>query len=200
MKKYLLVATLLLPTICFAATPQQELSERLSRVNAFSADFSQTVTSQEGDILKKGKGTLAVKRPNLFNYTPSSDEENMLVSDGKTLWVYDPFVEQTTAMWLNDGTDQTPFVLLTRNDQKDWLNYQVSQKGDRFTLTPIKASTQNALVLDVLPNGEVKGFTVEEQNGPTIEYKLVTFKADTPPANLFQFISPQGADIDDQRQ
>ncbi len=36
------------------ATPQQELSTRLGKVNSFSADFTQKVISPEGDLLVEG--------------------------------------------------------------------------------------------------------------------------------------------------
>ncbi|RXJ73529.1 outer membrane lipoprotein carrier protein LolA [Veronia nyctiphanis] len=200
MKKYLLALILLMPLTVNASSPKQELSDRLAKVNAFSANFSQTVTSPDGELLNEGKGKLAVQRPNLFNYTPDSEDENLMVSDGETLWIYDPFVEQTTAMWLKDGTDHTPFVLLTRNDKSDWENYLVNQQGNIFTLTPKNAAVQNKLILNVMSNGEVKGFTVVEDNGPTIDYTLLAFKPKAPAATMFTFTPPEGAEIDDQRQ
>ena len=44
-----------------------------------------------------GEGELWVKRPNLFNWHMTSPDESVLVSDGQTLWFYNPFVEQVTA-------------------------------------------------------------------------------------------------------
>lgn len=38
-----------------------------------------------------------MKRPNLFNWHMTSPDESVLVSDGQTLWFYNPFVEQVTA-------------------------------------------------------------------------------------------------------
>ncbi len=46
---------------------------------------------------RTGRGDLWVKRPNLFNWHMTQPDESVLVSDGKTLWFYNPFVEQATA-------------------------------------------------------------------------------------------------------
>lgn len=56
--------------------------------------------SPDGETLVNGSGTVAVKRPNLFRWDTQKPDENLLVSDGKTVWYYNPFVEQVTAMWL----------------------------------------------------------------------------------------------------
>lgn len=39
-----------------------------------------------------------------FNWHMTQPDESILVSDGKTLWFYNPFVEQATATWLKDAT------------------------------------------------------------------------------------------------
>ncbi len=109
----LVAAPMLVASCAWAATPQQALSSRLDKVNAFSANFTQKVTSPDGEVLVNGTGDLSIKRPNLFRWKTATPDESLLVSDGKTVWYYSPFVEQVTAMWLMDATEQTPFVLLT---------------------------------------------------------------------------------------
>ncbi len=133
MKKTLL---LLLASFSVWATPQQELSDRLQLTEGFSADFSQRVISPEGDVVMEGEGDVEIARPSLFRWTTTLPDENTLVSDGKTLWYYSPFIEQVSIYWQEQATEQTPFVLLTRNRASDWDNYHVVQQGDMFTLTP----------------------------------------------------------------
>ena len=195
----LLMAPLLMTTAAWA-TPQQELSTRLDKVNAFSASFAQKVVSPEGDLLVEGEGDMAIKRPNLFRWNTLTPDENMLVSDGKTLWYYSPFIEQVTAMWLKDATEQTPFVLLTRNSDADWANYNVAQTADTFTLTPKAANTlMGKFVLTVAKSGEVRGFSVIEQDGQRSQFTFSQFKKAEPKANMFTFVPPKGVELDDQR-
>ncbi|MDD1781241.1 outer membrane lipoprotein chaperone LolA [Enterovibrio sp. ZSDZ35] len=198
MKKMLLSLLLVAPAVF--ASPQQELNTRLAKLNSFTAEFDQVVTSPEGDVISEGEGTLAMKRPNLFNWETVTPDENILISDGKTLWYYSPFIEQVTAMWLDDATSQTPFVLLTRNDPKDWNNYDVEQNGNTFTLSPKQASNLGEFVVSVEPNGRITQFSVVEQDGQTSKFALENVKNVSPSSSLFSFTVPKGVELDDQRQ
>lgn len=196
----LVAAPMLVASSAWAATPQQALSSRLDKVNAFSANFTQKVTSPDGEVLVNGTGDLSIKRPNLFRWKTATPDESLLVSDGKTVWYYSPFVEQVTAMWLKDATEQTPFVLLTRNDASDWSRYNVAQLADTFTLTPKdKTSSMDKFVVTVSKTGAVRNFSVIETDGQRSKYVLSDFKRITPAASLFTFTPPKGVALDDQR-
>ncbi|PSU80983.1 outer membrane lipoprotein carrier protein LolA [Photobacterium phosphoreum] len=196
----LIAAPMLVVSSAWAATPQQALSSRLDKVNAFSANFTQKVTSPDGEVLVNGTGDLSIKRPNLFRWKTKTPDESLLVSDGKTVWYYSPFVEQVTAMWLKDATEQTPFVLLTRNSASDWSKYNVAQLVDTFTLTPKdKTSSMDKFVVTVSKAGDVRNFSVVETDGQRSQYVLTDFKKTTPAASLFTFTVPKGVELDDQR-
>ncbi|WP_371326843.1 MULTISPECIES: outer membrane lipoprotein chaperone LolA [Salinivibrio] len=179
---------------------QQHLMDRLSQVDAFSAQFSQTVQSPEGEVIHQAKGRLAIQRPNLFNWTTTSPDETIMISDGETLWYYSPFVEQVTAMWLEDATAQTPFVLLTRNQPSDWQAYQITQEADTFTLTPKTTGTIGEFEVTVKPDGTLTGFTVVEQDGQQSQFTLSQFSRQAPASDVFSFTPPDSVMLDDQRQ
>ena len=88
------------------ADAASDLKSRLDKVSSFHASFTQKVTDGSGNAVQDGQGDLWVKRPNLFNWHMTQPDESVLVSDGKTLWFYNPFVEQATATWLKDATSQ----------------------------------------------------------------------------------------------
>ena len=78
------------------ADAAQDLQSRPAKVNSFHASF----TNRDQRRRRRGatgEGELWVKRPNLFNWHMTSPDESVLVSDGQTLWFYNPFVEQVTA-------------------------------------------------------------------------------------------------------
>ncbi|MDP0977846.1 outer membrane lipoprotein chaperone LolA, partial [Klebsiella pneumoniae] len=77
---------------------------RLDKVSRFLACFTQIVSDGCGKAVQDGLGDLWVKRPNLFKWHMTQPDERVLVSDGKTLCFYNPFVEQDTATWLKDAT------------------------------------------------------------------------------------------------
>ncbi|WP_162063207.1 outer membrane lipoprotein chaperone LolA [Vibrio taketomensis] len=197
MKKTLV---LLMASFSVWASPQQELSDRLQLTEGFSADFSQQVTSPEGEVVMEGQGEVEIARPSLFRWTTTQPDENVLVSDGKTLWYYSPFIEQVSIYWQEQATEQTPFVLLTRNRASDWDNYNIVQKGDVFTLTPTAVdSNQGQFKLEIDKQGAVKGFSVIEQDGQTSAFKFSNIDLSKPSANQFTFNIPEGVEVDDQR-
>ena len=194
------LAALLLMSCSVFAAPKDELNQRLQQTEGFSADFSQQVISPEGDVVMEGEGEVEISRPSLFRWTTTTPDENVLVSDGKTLWYYSPFIEQVSIYWQEQATEQTPFILLTRNRASDWENYRVSQQGDVFTLIPTAVdSNQGKFELEIDKKGAVKGFSVIEQDGQNSTFKFNNIDLNKPKADRFSFTIPNGVEVDDQR-
>lgn len=195
-----LVLSFSLFSTAHAASPKAELNKRLSMNDGFSADFSQQVISPEGETVMEGEGTVEIARPSLFRWSTTFPDENLLVSDGKTLWYYSPFIEQVSIYWQEQATEQTPFVLLTRNRASDWDNYKISQKGDEFILIPTAVdSTQGQFQINIDAKGVVKGFNVVEQDGQKGLFTFNNVKLGKPKADRFTFTIPKGVEVDDQR-
>ncbi|MCK6261980.1 outer membrane lipoprotein chaperone LolA [Vibrio sp. ZSDE26] len=203
MKKWcflLLVKCSMLMSFSALATPKEELSARLALNDGFTASFSQQIISPDGDIVMEGEGKVEIARPSQFRWETTYPDENSLISDGETLWYYSPFIEQVSLYWQEQAVEQTPFVLLTRNVESDWNNYNVSQQDDRFTLTPTAVdSTQGQFQIDINNKGVVKGFNVIEQDGQRGLFTFNNVKLDRPSPERFTFNIPEGVEVDDQR-
>ncbi len=182
------------------AGPKEVLSERLALADGFSASFTQKVLSPENEVIMQGEGEVEIARPSLFRWTTKIPDENVLISDGKSLWYYDPFIEQVSIYWQEQATEQTPFVLLTRNRASDWDNYLVSQNGNRFILSPTAIdSNQGQFEINVDAKGEIKGFTVIEQDGQQGQFIFNNYSNTVPAKERFTFTIPDGVEVDDQR-
>ncbi|EJL6261712.1 outer membrane lipoprotein chaperone LolA [Vibrio cholerae] len=182
------------------AAPKDTLSERLAMSEGFSATFNQQVLSPEGKVILTGNGKVDIARPSLFRWETQTPDENLLVSDGTTLWHFDPFVEQVTLYRAEEALEQTPFVLLTRNKASDWDAYHVEEKGDVFTLTPTALdSNQGRFQITISEKGVVQGFKVIEQDGQQSEFIFNKVKQQKPNASVFNYKVPKGVEVDDQR-
>lgn len=188
-------------TVAFADSQAvAELQKRLEQATQYSADFDQTVRSSKGKEIQKGRGKFQVKRPNLFRMDTQSPQENQIISDGETLWFYDPFVSQATANWVKDAVSNTPFVLLTSNDKSHWEQYDVKQNMDSFTLKPkSKKSAIKQFDVRIDSNGLLKGFSTVERDGQSNLYMLRNITTTNLANDLFKFNLPKGAELDDQR-
>ncbi len=202
MKKQLLMGTvLLIASSQVWADAASDLKQKLASVSLFSAKFSQTVYDSKGKELQRASGDLLVQRPNHFNWHTTSPDENLIVADGKDVWVYDPFVEQVTALKLKDAVLNTPFVLITGNDEKLWKRYDVTQQGDVYTVTsrdPSELIASFRVTFD--RDNNISRFDVKEAQGQWTEFTLNNFnRKPVLKGNEFVFKIPKGVELDDQR-
>ncbi|WP_147196602.1 outer membrane lipoprotein chaperone LolA [Pantoea sp. CCBC3-3-1] len=183
------------------ADASSDLQQRLDKVKSFHASFTQKVTDGSGQSVQDGEGELWVKRPNLFNWHMTAPDESILISDGETLWFYNPFVEQVSATWLKNATSNTPFMLIARNQGNDWKQYNITQLGDNFELTPKSADGNlKQFTINVSKSGTINQFSAVEQDGQRSSYALKSQQNGAVAADKFKFTPPKGVTLDDQRQ
>lgn len=203
MKKFLQKTTALFTCLVALnawADASSELQQRLNLVSNLTADYQQTVSSADGQNVQQGSGKLQIKRPNLFRMDSQTPQQTQIVSDGKTLWFYDPFVEQVTANWVKDAVNNTPFVLLTSNDSSHWQQYEVTQQADTFVLTPkVKNNQIKQFSIRIDPRGVLRNFSTIENDGQTNLYQLRNINNQPLAQSVFNFAVPKGAEFDDQR-
>ncbi len=194
-----LVFTFSTTTVFANSQATSELQKRLALISEYKANFTQTVRSPKGKVIQESIGTFEMKRPNLFRMDVKAPQENIIVSDGKNLWFYDPFVEQVTVNWVEDAVNNTPFVLLTNNNAKNWQQYQVSQDMDNFVLKPQShQSNIKKFSIRITSNGVLKGFSTIEKSGQSNLYLLNNI-SNSVTKNAFTFTVPKNAELDDQR-
>ena len=200
LQKSVVIFALLVTTFSWA-NASEELKNRLENVTNLTATYNQTLTDFSGKVLQKGEGVLQLKSPNLFKIENKKPQESLLVSDGKTLWFYDPFVDQVTANWVKDVINNTPFILLTNSDEKLWGQYKITQKADSFTLVPLdKKSTIKSFNIRIEKDGILKNFSTVEKDGQSNLYILHNISSKHLAKKIFEFKVPKEAELDDQRQ
>jgi len=182
---------------------KSNLMKKLATLEYFSANFNQQVLDADGNELQNASGTLAVKKPNLVHWNTAEPDESLLVSDGSTLWFFDPFVEQVSAFLLEKALMNTPILLLTSSDPTLWQHYSVSSMDDNNYL--IHANDNNAQVKTLELNfksntNKLHSFTILDATGQLSYFKLSQFDDKNVPENsLFTFNIPEGVQLDDQR-
>ncbi|WP_158366593.1 outer membrane lipoprotein chaperone LolA [Candidatus Williamhamiltonella defendens] len=201
-KKWLFILSLfiLLPAPFIFADPKKELQNRLNESQNFYAHFLQKVLRLDGTVIQKARGELWVKHPNLFNCRMITPDESRLISDGKTLWFYDPMLAQVTANWLKNAVGNTPFILVVYHNLKDWEKYQVEQKGNTFQLIPsIQTGDFKQFSINITPEGIFNSFRVLEENQIN-EYVFQKQSRKPIALSTFTFTVPMKVTLDDQRQ
>jgi outer membrane lipoprotein carrier protein len=182
---------------------KQALMNRLNGFNHFSATFSQQVIDEEKNILQEGQGKFSVKKPNLVYWETQQPEESLIVSDGNTLWFFDPFIEQATAYRVDASVANTPILLLTSSDDALWQQYSVTQSNsDNFLIhsNDINSRVKTLELNFLIDSAILESFSIFDSTGQLSVIKLndVTINEEID-SSLFQFTVPKGVFLDDQR-
>jgi len=179
------------------------LMEKLGTIKYFSADFTQQVLDADGNELKNASGTLAVKKPNLVYWNTAEPDESLIVSDGETLWFLDPFVEQVSAFLIDKALMNTPILLLTSSDPELWHHYSVSSMHENNFLIHANDTNSQVRTLELRFKdniNELDSFTILDATGQLSTFKLSKLEQNiSPDSALFNFIIPEGIELDDQR-
>ena len=217
----LLASLLSLPVFAYAVEPTEQaeygsqaktvLLEKLAKLENLAASFTQNIYDVDKNLLQSGQGQFTLAAPNLLNWQTTSPEESTLVSDGETLWLFDPFIEQVTAYSLANSISNTPILLLTSTDESLWQQYTIYQADINQTDNhqaingkfKVIAKSEDAQVKELVLafNGDVlSGFTIVDATGQHSEFALDNVSANqTLAQGVFSFVVPEGILLDDQR-
>lgn len=98
-----------------AAGDDAVLEHYLDGLATLRADFTQVTTDAAGKAIERGSGSLLVARPGRFRwqYRPEGGDPQLLVADGRNLWMYDEALAQVTVKPAASALAATPIVLLS---------------------------------------------------------------------------------------
>ncbi|SFB15317.1 outer membrane lipoprotein chaperone LolA [Azotobacter beijerinckii] len=106
----------------------QRLTQLLDQAQTLTARFSQLTLDGSGTQLQETSGEMALKRPGLFRWHTDAPLEQLLVSNGETVWLYDPDLKQVTIRRLDQRLTHTPALLLSGDVSKIGENFEISHK------------------------------------------------------------------------
>lgn len=199
MRNFLLVA-LLLPSLAMASATD-DLLAKLGNLSSLSGGFDQMVLDKGGAHMQDASGTMDVARGNRFYWHTEKPYEQLAISDGKTVWVYDVDLEQVVVRPLSQDLSKTPALLFGGEPEQVGKAFSITEQsrdGDSVTyrLQP-KGSDPLFDVLDVTFQGaQPASMRLEDALGQktVIDFRDLTLNQ-TPKAGRFHFDPPEGTDI-----
>ena len=199
------------------ASEQQATSSlvrQLSGVKSFTANFEQTTKVSSGKaVQKKGlsaqhmnqtfKGVMKVERPGKFFWETASPSKQTIVTSGKTVWIYDPDLQQAVRQNLDDQVANTPALLLSGNASQIMKSYRVTQPDKTktyYTLYPkVGDGAFQSLTISFGANKAPALMILADSLGQTTYVRFSNVKVNASiPASTFNFAPPKGTDIIDQ--
>lgn len=170
-------------------------------VKTLSADFVQVVRGRGGEITNRASGTLALSRPDRFRWDYQTPNVQVIVADGRKLWLYDADLEQVTVRPLQAGLGSTPAMLLSG----------AGAVGDSFTAGPVerdgewtwcrlvpkdRSSDFEGVGLGFDTHGGLVAMQLKDKLGQSTELVFSRVKVNSKlDGGLFVFVPPKGADV-----
>jgi len=198
------LAVALLTLSCGDLRAQQPAREQLDRfahgLKTFSASFEQRVIGSDGKLQDRSAGKVWLSQPDLIRWEYGGDFPELVVADGKHIWIYDEALEQVTVKPQSDSATDSPLSLLTDIDKLD-EQFEVREAGDMdglflLDLRPINKEREFDRVLLGMKHDELKLMTLEDSFGLRTEVRFT--KPQRNPVldpKLFTFTPPKGADV-----
>jgi outer membrane lipoprotein carrier protein len=175
------------------------LKSFVNEVKTGRAQFTQTVTSSDGAKKKNSSGYFEFARPNRFRFVYSKPFEQVIVADGRKVWMHDPDLNQVSSRSLADALGSTPAALLAGTAlEKDFdLVAQPAKDGLTWARAVPKVKDSNFQYLNVGFKGpELVALEIVDSFG---QRSLMQFSGWTTsvvwPADHFLFAIPAGADV-----
>lgn len=163
--------------------------------------FTQTVYDQKGRVKESSSGKVSMSAPNLFRWQYVKPYQQLIVADGKTVWIYEPDLQQVSKRPQGVEEQSSPLAALVDRTKLD-SQFNVAEGGqgsglEWLTLTPKSkagASFDNAR-LGFGQRGLAK-IVITDGLGQRTEMNFGTWKRNgRVPASSFRFSPPKGVDV-----
>lgn len=183
-----------------ALATADELVAYLNGLDSFVADFAQQRFDEEGALLERAEGDCAIARPGRFRWRYREPYEQLIVSDGATLWIYDPDLEQVTESAMGEGASGSPAALLGRETDVA-AHYAISVLGSRdgedwFRLEPRDIKSDFTAIEISFGDGEVRGMRLTDNLGQVTALQFSdVVRNGSVDAGWFDFTPPAGVDV-----
>ena len=170
--------------------------------------FSQGVKSASGEFTQEAataaetsKGSFAFSRPGKFLWETKSPFHQKIVSDAKTLWIYDADLSQVTVRRLKGAIDAGPASLLFGGvDPETQFDLKLISEGDSLSWVRATPKAKDAAVslIDIgfNPEGTPEKMRLTDRFGEKTTYTLENVEIPSKAGDaIYSFKVPAGVDV-----
>jgi len=197
--KLVLFLAALLPAAAGAASID-ELKALLAQTTTARAQFAQIVLDRNMKRLQQATGTMQFSRPGRFRWEYDKPHEQLIVGDGKRVWLYDKELNQVTVRRMDRALGSSPAAILAgSNDiEKDYVLSAVGGREGLEWLEAVPRAQDTAFERVRLGFGKtgLEAMELRDQFGQITVIKFSTMERNIKlPAESFRFTPPKGADV-----
>ena len=188
------------PALAWSANAPAQLREFVNTVSSASGQFTQQTFGQRGADKPAQSGEFSFQRPGKFKWRVTKPYEQLILSDGQTLYQYDPDLAQVTERGVDQSIGASPAAILFGSGSLE-ESFNVSALPDKDGLQWLRATPRTADAgfkhVDIgFKQTMPSQLLLVDSFGQTthIEFDRMVPNP-TLPANEFRFVAPKGVDV-----
>ena len=176
------------------------LEDFLANTKSLEADFQQTLRTHEGEVLQQTTGRFYLNRPGKFRWNYRAPYEQIIVSDGERIWIYDVDLKQVTVQKQSAGLSTTPMALL-ENSFKLHQSFNVTPLDEHDGVYRLKlvSKTKDSDFGEIVVGLDAHGLRFMQLHDQFEQVTDIVFSDITTNSKLakdiFEFIPPEGVDV-----
>lgn len=177
------------------------LTRALESFDTLRARFLQRVEDSRGTLLREATGSLEASRPERFRWEVETPFAELLIGDGRTLWLWDPDLEQVTIRPYDERLAETPARLLSGRADELVRNFDITARSrtEQRAVYELRPLAGDGLFerLEIIFAGEApRALVVFDSLGQRTEVLFEDVGVDVELSDdRFTFEIPEGADV-----
>jgi outer membrane lipoprotein carrier protein len=186
-----------------AADALQQLNDYVRDTDTLSGKFSQQVHDRAGRKTQDAQGEMFFARPGKFRWVYRKPYEQLIVGDGKKIWIYDADLEQVTVKQQGRAIGETPAALLAGSNDLD-THFNLKDGGEQDGLEWLEATPKSKegsfeRIRLGFRGGQIVVMELKDSFGQTSLLKFSGLRINPNlKSEIFRFTPPKGVDVIDQ--
>jgi outer membrane lipoprotein carrier protein len=182
------------------STGEIYLEKFLANTQTMQANFQQTLRTHDGEVLQQTEGKFYLNRPGKFRWNYQSPYEQIIVSDGDRIWIYDVELQQVTVQKQSAGLPATPMALL-EDGSKLYQSFNVFPLDEQNGVYRLKlqSKTKESDFAEIVIGLDAKGLRFMQLHDQFEQVTDIVFSDISTNTKLsediFKFIPPEGVDV-----
>ena len=197
--------------VCTGAILAQEVTSNsaldrldtlLQNIETLAANVVQLIVESDGGVLEESEIKMMLKKPDGFYWETLTPFPELIVTDGSTLWNYQPDLEQVVIENWNTSRSELAAQLLSGNVESLAEDYTINSVAIReselqeFELTPRAAANVYQRISINFMRDELESIYLNSKNGQQTVWSFENVIRNQAITDAqFQFVPPEGVEI-----
>lgn len=191
--------------VCLAlatAAAADTLDNFFDGLKTLHGQFDQQLIDDAGKVSNQGAGEMWIGRPGRFRWEYRRPYQQLIISDGRQIWIYEPDLQQATVRALDQALTETPAWLLSgerplRESFTVTLRADISDQLQHYRLTPLrKEGGYASFELVFSTAGVLQWLDLTDVSAQVTRLKFSGLQRNAAVASaIFGFTPPAGVDV-----